>query len=57
MSEGLKHDVILNIGFLNLYDGKDAKKLEAYKAAFDVVLINDETLDYVIDIVNRLITK
>lgn len=49
MIEGLAHDNIIKIGFLN---GKTGVT-EAYKEAFDIV-IDDDNLDFVVDLVNRL---
>lgn len=44
MSSGIKHDLILKIGFLN----EDIKsKLELYKSKFDVVITDDGTMNYV----------
>ena len=55
MSEGLNHDVILKIGFLNLWESSDSQKLEVYKQSFDIVLINDETMDFTVNLVQEII--
>jgi len=55
MSEGLKHDVILKIGFLNLWKEAEQDKLKAYMDSFDIVLVNDDTMDFVIELVKKII--
>ena len=50
MVEGTKYDEIIKIGFLN---EKIDENLKDYKKAFDVVILNDGTMDFV----NKLIKK
>ena len=54
MSEGLSHDVVLKIGFLNEWKSSDKARLEAYKANFDVVLINDDTMHFPIQLIQQI---
>ena len=44
MTEGLKHDCIITVAFLN---EKIKENLEAFKEAYDVVILNDGPMDYV----------
>jgi len=54
MTEGMKHDVILKIGYLNnLLVGED-DRVENYMNSFDVVLVNDESTDFVHEFVNTI---
>ncbi len=55
MSEGLNHDTILKVGFLNTWKEQDQQKLKAYAESFDVVLINDDSMDFVINMVKQII--
>ncbi|KAI8968450.1 pyrimidine 5'-nucleotidase-domain-containing protein [Mycotypha africana] len=51
MSQGLKHDLCLNIGFLN----HDIKSLEpAYMAAFDIVIEGDANMNPVMEILEQI---
>jgi len=51
MSDGLEHDTILRIGFLNV--NVDDRKAE-YMDKFDIVLTNDPGMDVIIGILQRL---
>ncbi len=51
MSEGIPHDEIICIGFLN-YDVEKQKK--AYMDAFDVVITNDASLEYVFSVIKDI---
>jgi hypothetical protein len=57
MSEGLKHDVVLKVGFLNQWKETDQAKLKAYCDSFDIVLINDETMNFAIDLLQQVLSK
>ena len=48
MSDGINHEVVLKIGFLN---GKN--KLEEFKEAYDIV-IEDDSMEYVECIINKI---
>jgi 5'-nucleotidase len=50
MTEGIKFDTILKIGFLN---ERVEENLEDYKKAFDVIILNDGTMNFV----NKLIRE
>jgi cytosolic 5'-nucleotidase 3 len=50
MAKGFPHDTILKIGFIN---GK-AERLAAYSEVYDVVITEDGSLEYVLDIVQKL---
>jgi 5'-nucleotidase len=52
MSEGLEHDCIINIGFLN---EETKKNLEEFKEAFDIVILNDGSMNYVNKLVNEIL--
>jgi 5'-nucleotidase len=52
MVDGLEHECVLKIGFLN--DNVE-KNLDAYKQAFDVVILNDGPLDFVNDLLNEIL--
>lgn len=45
MGDGVEHKVKLSIGFLN-YDVE--KQLDLYSDAFDIVLTNDTSLEFII---------
>ncbi len=51
MSEGLKHDVVLKIGFLN---EKIEERLEQYSVVFDIIITDDGPLDYVNELLEKL---
>ena len=51
MASGVPHDCVLKIGFLN--KGR-ASSLEEFKEAFDVVLQEDDTFDYLIEVLQQL---
>ncbi len=50
MVKGLDHDNVIKIGFLN---GKN-EKLGAYKELYDVVILEDEGLGFVLELLNDL---
>jgi cytosolic 5'-nucleotidase 3 len=52
MADGIEHDVKLTIGFCN-HDPE--KLLELYKDAFDIVLTNDTSLEFMIRLISVLI--
>ncbi|MDD4983906.1 MAG: haloacid dehalogenase-like hydrolase [Candidatus ainarchaeum sp.] len=49
MADGLEHKVVLKIGFLD-----DGSKLEAYKKVYDVLILNDGSLEFVVDIIKKI---
>lgn len=51
MSEGLDHDTVITIGFLN---ENVESKLELYKSKFDVVITNDSDMDFVNEIIEKI---
>ena len=51
MSEGIPHDEIIRIGFLN-FDVEKNKK--SYMDTFDVVITNDGPMDYIIDLIKEI---
>jgi len=51
MVEGFDYDNIIKIGFLN---SKVKENLESYKKAFDVVILNDSSMDYVNKLLKEL---
>ncbi|MBU1975614.1 MAG: haloacid dehalogenase-like hydrolase [Nanoarchaeota archaeon] len=52
MADGLDHDEVLRIGFLN----EDIEKLlPAYEKAYDVVILNDGTMEYPIELAKRIL--
>jgi len=51
MTEGIEHDTILKIGFLN-YDNDES--LQVYKEKFDILILHDGTLDKVNEIIESL---
>jgi HAD superfamily hydrolase (TIGR01544 family) len=52
MAEGVKNpNVVLTIGFLN---NKFEENLEAYKKNFDVVLVDDQTMDFPLAILDEI---
>jgi len=52
MTEGLDHDTILRIGFLN---ENAERSLSAFAKKFDVVISDDGPMDYVNDLLKRII--
>ncbi len=52
VSEGLEHDTIIRIGFLN---DNVKELLDDYKKAFDVVILNDGPMDYVNKLVKNIL--
>ena len=53
MTEGIKHDCIIRIGFLN--ENAD-DMLEKYSEEFDVVILNDGSMEYVIEILRTIVS-
>ena len=52
MISGFEYDNMITVGFLN----EDVEnKLEAYKKAFDVVITEDDTIDFVVNLVKEII--
>ena len=51
MSDGLDMDCILTVGFLN---DKVDERLEEYKALYDVVILGDPSLDYHIELLEKI---
>ncbi len=51
MADGMEHDCIIKIGFLN-HD--DPLMIEQYTNAYDVVLMGDASLEYVLDLLKRI---
>ena len=55
MAEGVKNpNVILTIGFLN---NKIEENLEKYKENFDVVLVDDQTMEFPLAILEEIKAK
>lgn len=52
MTEGINHDCIIKIGFLN---DKKEQLFDSYSKAFDVVILDDGPMDYVNELVNSII--
>jgi len=52
MSEGVKHNSIIKIGFLNEHEDK---LLEKFKENYDVVILNDGSMDFVNELVSGII--
>jgi 5'-nucleotidase len=51
MADGLRHDTILRIGFLN----EDTACLDAFRNAYDMVIVPDTGLQDVIDVLKRVL--
>lgn len=51
MGEGLDHATVLKIGFLNAYV---EDQLELYKENFDVVILNDSDMRFVVDLLQEI---
>ncbi len=51
MSDGMTHDCVLRIGFLN--PGQE-NSLEEFCEAFDVVLQNDDSFDFLLNLLNDI---
>ncbi len=52
MTEGFNYEKIIKIGFLNYQDEED---LNDYKKVYDVVILNDGTMDYVNGLLKKII--
>ena len=46
-----QHDLIIKIGFLNSHE---SQFLDKYQQLYDVVILKDQGLDYVVELVNKL---
>jgi len=53
MTEGLEHDTIIRVGFLN-HDGEGA--LKKFSESFDIVILNDGTMDYVNELLKKVLS-
>jgi len=51
MTEGIKYDNILKVGFLN---DKIEDNLPAYKKAYDVIILNDGTMNFVKELIKEI---
>ena len=52
MTEGMEHDCIIKIGFLN----EDKEELfDEYANSFDVVIMEDGDMDYIIELLRKII--
>ena len=51
MAAGVEHDLVLRIGFLNR--GRESS-LEEYRAGFDIVLQDDDSMAYLLEILSEL---
>jgi cytosolic 5'-nucleotidase 3 len=51
MADGLKHNCVIKIGFLNdnIY-----QNIEEYSNAYDVLILNDGNMDYIINLINKI---
>ncbi len=54
MTQGLEHDTIFKIGLLNTPTSHTIKE---YQQHFDVVLLNDESLQYVVDLLQEVSSR
>lgn len=52
MTEGINHDCIIKVGFLN---DKKEQLFDSYSKAFDVVILDDGPMNYVNELVNGII--
>jgi len=53
MAEGMEHDCIIKIGFLN----EDKEELfEEYSNSYDIVILDDGTMEYVIELVESILS-
>jgi 5'-nucleotidase len=51
MTEGLVHDTVLRIGFLN----ENTENLQKFSECFDVVILNDGPMDYVNNLLKKIL--
>lgn len=51
MSDGLKFSEVLSVGFLN---DRINERLEIYKKTFDVVIVNDGSMQFPLDLVSQI---
>ena len=54
MADGSRHDTVLRIGFLN-EDSKIHDLLPLYQKAYDVVILYDGTMDFVVDLLDDIL--
>jgi 5'-nucleotidase len=54
MSEGLEHENIIKIGFLN---ENIKESLSEYKKNFDVIILDDGPMDFVNDLLKNILEK
>lgn len=54
MADGMEHDTVLTIGF---YNNPDDSKIEEYKRHYDVLILNDGTMEFVIDTLRKILEK
>jgi len=52
MAEGMNHDCIIKIGFLN---HKEDELLEEYSKHYDVIILGDGTMQYVLNLLKKII--
>ena len=50
MSKGIAHEEIISIGFLN----KRTELLDAFKQVYDIIIVDDAPLDYVLELVKEM---
>ena len=51
MVKDSKHNCILRIGFLN---SDEDQLLDIYQQSYDIVILKDQGLDYVVELINDL---
>ena len=56
MSKGIEHDEIIKIGFLNLKE-ENKEELLIYSQYFDAVILNDGSLEYVVELVGKILER
>jgi cytosolic 5'-nucleotidase 3 len=54
MSEGMQHQEIIKIGFLN--ENKD-ELLDKFKESFDIIIINDGSFEYINQLLNKILSS
>lgn len=54
MADGARHDTVLRIGFLN-EDSRLSELLPLYEKAYDVVILHDGTMDFVLDLLRDVL--
>ena len=53
MAEGIPHEVVLKVGFLN---DKVEQLLPKYKEIYDVIVTNDGSMDVVVELLKEINT-